>query len=94
MAALDEMKKFADENGIELTDEMLDAIAGGRYSYEESHFYINESICFHTLCFFTVIPIILLEVNKHSEISCEAACTYISGLSNTLKVTAFLISDA
>ena len=35
MAALDEMKKFADENGIELTDEMLDAIAGGRYSYEE-----------------------------------------------------------
>lgn len=32
---LDEMKKYAEENGIELTEEMLDAIAGGRYSYEE-----------------------------------------------------------
>lgn len=35
MAAIDEMKKFADENGIELTEDMLDAIAGGRYTYEE-----------------------------------------------------------
>lgn len=35
MAAIDEMKKFADENGVELTDDMLEAIAGGRYSYEE-----------------------------------------------------------
>ena len=26
---LDEMKKIADEEGIELTDEMLDAVAGG-----------------------------------------------------------------
>ena len=35
MAAIDEKKKFADENGIELTEDMLDAIAGGRYTYEE-----------------------------------------------------------
>ncbi len=35
MAVLDEMKAYANENGIELTEEMLDAIAGGRYSYEE-----------------------------------------------------------
>ncbi|MBQ6381627.1 MAG: hypothetical protein IJJ41_08545 [Clostridia bacterium] len=32
---LDEMKKVAEENGVELTEDMLDAIAGGRYSYEE-----------------------------------------------------------
>ena len=35
MAVLDEIKKYADENGVELTEDMLDAIAGGRYSYEE-----------------------------------------------------------
>lgn len=35
MAVMDEIKKVADENGIELTEEMLDAIAGGRYTYEE-----------------------------------------------------------
>lgn len=35
MAVLDEMKAYASENGIELTEDMLDAIAGGRYSYEE-----------------------------------------------------------
>ncbi|MBQ7203252.1 MAG: hypothetical protein IJS03_04445 [Eubacterium sp.] len=35
MAALDEIKKYAAEEGIELTDDMLEAIAGGRYSYEE-----------------------------------------------------------
>ena len=32
---LDEIKKVAEENGIELTEEMLDAVAGGRYTYEE-----------------------------------------------------------
>ncbi len=30
MALLDEMKKVADEKGIELTDDMLEAIAGGK----------------------------------------------------------------
>lgn len=32
---MEEMMKYASENGIELTDEMVEAIAGGRYSYEE-----------------------------------------------------------
>ena len=31
----DEVKKYAEENNIELTEEMLDAIAGGAYSQEE-----------------------------------------------------------
>lgn len=35
MALLDEMKNVANENGVELTEDMLDAIAGGRYTYEE-----------------------------------------------------------
>ena len=32
---LDEIKKVAEENGIELTPEMLDSIAGGAFSEDE-----------------------------------------------------------
>ncbi|MBR1531631.1 MAG: hypothetical protein IJ872_02850 [Eubacterium sp.] len=35
MANLEELKKLAEEKGIELTDDMLEDIAGGRYSLEE-----------------------------------------------------------
>ena len=35
MANLEEIKKVAEENGIELTEDMLEAIAGGRYTEEE-----------------------------------------------------------
>ncbi|MBR2732339.1 MAG: hypothetical protein IKD72_10200 [Clostridia bacterium] len=35
MANLEDIKKVAADNGIELTEEFLDAIAGGRYSLEE-----------------------------------------------------------
>jgi len=35
MANIEELKKMVEENGIELTDEMLDAVAGGLYSEEE-----------------------------------------------------------
>ena len=32
---ISEIQKLAAENGVELTDEMLDAVAGGAYSTEE-----------------------------------------------------------
>ncbi|MBR2590049.1 MAG: hypothetical protein IKE65_03920 [Clostridia bacterium] len=32
---LDDIKKVAEENGIELTPEMLDAVAGGAFTPEE-----------------------------------------------------------
>lgn len=35
MANIEEIKKIAAEEGIELTEEMLEAIAGGKYSLEE-----------------------------------------------------------
>lgn len=35
MANIEEIKKIAAEDGVELTEEMLEAIAGGRYTYEE-----------------------------------------------------------
>jgi len=34
MATLEELKNMAEENGIELTDEMLDSVAGGAYDKE------------------------------------------------------------
>ncbi|MEE0875635.1 MAG: hypothetical protein UIH27_19600 [Ruminococcus sp.] len=35
MANIEDIKKFADEKGVEISDEMLEAIAGGRYTLEE-----------------------------------------------------------
>ena len=35
MANLEELKKLADEKGVELSEEDLEAIAGGMYSREE-----------------------------------------------------------
>lgn len=35
MMNMEEIKKLAEEEGIELTDEMLEAIAGGAYTKEE-----------------------------------------------------------
>lgn len=35
MANIEEIKKIADEKGIELTDEMLEKVAGGFFSEEE-----------------------------------------------------------
>lgn len=35
MANIEEIKKIAAEDGVELTEEMLEAIAGGKYTYEE-----------------------------------------------------------
>ncbi len=35
MANIEEIKKMADEQGVELTDDVLEAIAGGVIPYEE-----------------------------------------------------------
>lgn len=35
MANIEELKKMADAEGVELSEEDLDAVAGGYYTYEE-----------------------------------------------------------
>lgn len=35
MANIEEIKKIADEKGVELTEEMLESVAGGKYTTEE-----------------------------------------------------------
>lgn len=35
MATFEELKKLAEENGVELTEDMLDMVAGGAYTKDE-----------------------------------------------------------